>query len=338
MPSYYEEISLKSLLRGLDEIAETLDESVMARGAGSDNHNNSAPVHMDSDTGAAAPSNADTQAQTQVQTSTSYLVSRVNYRDLRRLEYKIYPTEAPSIIVRRHCVLFLFDPLRAVILADRLMLVVPDGADLLLQVLESHVRSWNPLPHTKKQQSHRTPRPRSRSQQLSHQQPQTCQSRYPPPPPPSPLVVGTEAGADSTASAADNDDNDEKDDDGDDDASASGTSFVSESVSISFEVRCYESLLATVQELYAGAHGRLGEHVARLLTLYAEDTEGPSHTCKLLTLSMQREMQRLKDEINALSRQLEGYKRGLWESLLEEEDSMALMNLAHLAAYPQDYL
>ena len=46
----------------------------------------------------------------------------------------------PDLIVRRHAMLLNFDPLRAIILRDRLLVLIPDGADSLLVDLERRVR------------------------------------------------------------------------------------------------------------------------------------------------------------------------------------------------------
>jgi len=243
----------------------------------------------------------------QASLSHSYLVSRANYRDLRRLDYKLYPAEAPGIIVRRHCVLFLFDPLRAVVLANRLLFVVPDGADSLLHLLQSNMKAWRPPCETA----------------TAH-----------------PRAFNADADCNETLCSH---------------SQSSGSLLESliepSSGSVSFEVHCYEALLATVQELNSGTNLRLGKQVSHLLSLYDHTTMDdnvvtgvhaplftPSRSCKLLTLGMQREMQRLKNEINSLSSRLQSYKSGLFESLLAEEDSMALMNLTHLAANPHYYL
>ena len=46
----------------------------------------------------------------------------------------------PALIVRRHVILINFDPLRAIILRDRVLLLVPDGADGVVLGLEKSVR------------------------------------------------------------------------------------------------------------------------------------------------------------------------------------------------------
>ena len=61
-------------------------------------------------------------------------------RDMRRLVTPFSASNEPELIVRRHVILLNFDPLRAVILRDRLLVLVPDGADSLLQDIEKRVR------------------------------------------------------------------------------------------------------------------------------------------------------------------------------------------------------
>lgn len=60
-------------------------------------------------------------------------------RDMRRLVTPFSASNEPELIVRRHVMLLNFDPLRAVILRDRLLVLVPDGADSLLVDLEKRV-------------------------------------------------------------------------------------------------------------------------------------------------------------------------------------------------------
>ena len=61
-------------------------------------------------------------------------------RDLRRLTSPFSASNEPELMVRRHVILCNFDPLRAIILRDRLLVIVPDGADSMLAELERRVR------------------------------------------------------------------------------------------------------------------------------------------------------------------------------------------------------
>ncbi|KAL3793332.1 hypothetical protein HJC23_003842 [Cyclotella cryptica] len=61
-------------------------------------------------------------------------------RDMRRLVTPFSNSNEPQLMVRRHVMLLNFDPLRAIVLRDRLLVLVPDGADSILITLEKRVR------------------------------------------------------------------------------------------------------------------------------------------------------------------------------------------------------
>lgn len=56
-------------------------------------------------------------------------------RDMRRLVTPFSTSNAPELMVRRHVILMNCDPLRAIVLRDRLLVLVPDGADSILETL-----------------------------------------------------------------------------------------------------------------------------------------------------------------------------------------------------------
>jgi Mg2+ and Co2+ transporter CorA len=60
-------------------------------------------------------------------------------RDMRRLVTPFSATNEPELIVRRHVMLLNMDPLRAIVLRDRLLVLVPNGADSILEQLEKRV-------------------------------------------------------------------------------------------------------------------------------------------------------------------------------------------------------
>lgn len=60
-------------------------------------------------------------------------------RDMRKLVTPFSASNEPELIVRRHAMLLNFDPLRAIILRDRLLVLVPQGADSILAQLEQMV-------------------------------------------------------------------------------------------------------------------------------------------------------------------------------------------------------
>ena len=61
-------------------------------------------------------------------------------RDMRRLVTPFSSSNEPELIIRRHVMLLNFDPLRSIVLRDRMLLLVPDGADSILIDLERNVR------------------------------------------------------------------------------------------------------------------------------------------------------------------------------------------------------
>jgi hypothetical protein len=80
------------------------------------------------------------QAATTAITYRERLGAYLHPRDMRRLVTPFSTSNEPELIVRRHVMLLNFDPLRAIILRDRLLVLVPDGADSLITKLEQRVR------------------------------------------------------------------------------------------------------------------------------------------------------------------------------------------------------
>lgn len=68
------------------------------------------------------------------------LGSYLHPRDMRRLVTPFSASNEPDVIVRRHVILLNYDPLRAIIVRDRLLVIVPEGTDSLLINLEQRVR------------------------------------------------------------------------------------------------------------------------------------------------------------------------------------------------------
>lgn len=62
-------------------------------------------------------------------------------RDLRRLDYDSYPNEEPSIRIRKHSILLSIDPIRAIIMSTRMIIIVPPGGmDQILEIVEKYTR------------------------------------------------------------------------------------------------------------------------------------------------------------------------------------------------------
>jgi hypothetical protein len=63
----------------------------------------------------------------------------VQYHDLRHLETQFNVHEEPTVLIRRHAVLISLNPLRAIVTAGKILLIVPKGADALLYLLHEHM-------------------------------------------------------------------------------------------------------------------------------------------------------------------------------------------------------
>mmetsp|Transcript_6675 Transcript_6675/g.6980 ORF Transcript_6675/g.6980 Transcript_6675/m.6980 type:complete len:480 (+) Transcript_6675:46-1485(+) len=69
-------------------------------------------------------------------------VGNVQSRDLRRLDTLFTPQDEPAILIRRHAVLISLDPIRVIVMYDRVVGFVPDGADTLLKTLYINMKVW----------------------------------------------------------------------------------------------------------------------------------------------------------------------------------------------------
>ena len=58
-------------------------------------------------------------------------------RDMRWLELNYQ--HDPTILVRRHATLVALDPIHAIVMSDKLLLIVPPGADTLLGILGDYM-------------------------------------------------------------------------------------------------------------------------------------------------------------------------------------------------------
>lgn len=134
--SNYRYISLRDLLEHVHDITDALDADLIASWA-----RRSPETNMTSDTNDDAPDDpklSPTAAMLQ-----SSAASVLKQRDLRRLEY-LFTSEEPTILIRRHAVIMSFDAVRAIVLHDRLLMIVPQGADSLIELLQKHLEEFGP--------------------------------------------------------------------------------------------------------------------------------------------------------------------------------------------------
>eukprot|EP01038_Epipyxis_sp_PR26KG_P010484 gene10484-14087_t len=91
------------------------------------------------------PNIVDDNDETEVEETN--FVSEINLRDIRRLDFKFNPNPEHSLLIGRDVVLFAMEccsyPIRAVVTSKKLILIVPDGADSILEIISQHMKDWS---------------------------------------------------------------------------------------------------------------------------------------------------------------------------------------------------
>lgn len=262
----------------------------------------------------------------------------------------------PGLIVRRHAMLLNFDPLRAVILKDRLLVIVPDGADSILVQLEKRVRGGiiemersflGAASHISDDDvglSQHSKNGRVRkfvdsvldkgshhgSQNQKHQHGSSdngkgdngSESRQSTNHSEAPSDVGTEAThiADEYYSdAAKNGDDSEWND-------LRG----SEWIDLPFELQCTDAVLHTVSNFLSGDTLELQEasteYIYRILKDHTATRDDP------LTI-----IRAVKEAVREMSGRVKGFVQSM-NRILDEDEDMALMNLTRLQTHPERFM
>eukprot|EP01035_Chromulina_nebulosa_P018929 gene18929-24736_t len=134
----YKQLSLRDLLAYINKEAVTIDAS-NSKPNGTIN-----PSTTNSNSSLEELINEDNRLRSSVyDRRKESVVGLLKHRDLRRLEFQFNPLGEPTILVRRHAVLISLDPLRCIVMADKLILIIPDGLDSVLQILGDHLNAWN---------------------------------------------------------------------------------------------------------------------------------------------------------------------------------------------------
>eukprot|EP01038_Epipyxis_sp_PR26KG_P011062 gene11062-14848_t len=87
----------------------------------------------------------------------THIVNPVRLRDLRRLNFKFNPKQTHAVLIRRHATLLVLDPIRAIIMSSRILIICPENNQIitqeLLDILAEHVKDWA---HNNAHHSHTT--------------------------------------------------------------------------------------------------------------------------------------------------------------------------------------
>lgn len=73
-------------------------------------------------------------------------VNPLRIRDLRKLDVNDFDEastgNSSTLLVRWHALLFCFEPIRAIVMSHKLIWIVPNGADSLLELVQEHMMQW----------------------------------------------------------------------------------------------------------------------------------------------------------------------------------------------------
>lgn len=75
----------------------------------------------------------------QIQQQQNGLTSNLHPRDIRKMDRTFSSANESAIIVRRHVILMNIDPIRAIVLHDRILALVPEGADQIISNLRKNI-------------------------------------------------------------------------------------------------------------------------------------------------------------------------------------------------------
>ncbi len=242
-------------------------------------------------------------------------------RDMRRLVTPFSSSNEPQLIVRRHAMLLNFDPLRAIVLKDRLLVLVPDGADSILIALEGRVRGG--VAEMTDQvfggaSEHDVPPVMMHNNNNNNNKMRKTKSREV-------LDDSNTDGEDYSDIFPEDVGNDEWQD-----------IQRMEWQKLPFELQSVDAILQTVtsmlmddvKRVHHGAERAMGE--LRGDAPYKKDGGG-------LTEYAQERLRLHKDEVNLMDRRVRGFVRAI-NQVLDEDEDMTLMNLSRLLTHPERFM
>lgn len=286
-------------------------------------------------------------------------------RDMRRLVTPFSASNEPELMVRRHVMLLNFDPLRAIVLRDRLLILVPDGADSILISLEKRVRGG--IDEMEKQvfgdgtSSHLSEvyNPEKKEVELV----------------PTSVIDGLdlvnqyESDKDTTRSPTKGRDDDKLDSDlsmedessadaggeGDDHKRGGGnmtkdddstTTVYSEDnmdnewdefegkdwIEMTFELQSVDAVLSSVVKMLSEESLHLRKEIFSVM----EELRGDSIS-SIPGDHIQEQLRVLKDKVREMEGRVQGFVRAM-NQILDEEEDMALMNLSRLVTHPERFI
>jgi hypothetical protein len=264
----------------------------------------------------------DTNAATTNVTYRERLGSYLNFRDVRKVVTPFSASNEPEIIVRRHVCLINFDPLRAIILRDRLLIVVPDGADSILVELEKRVRGKETFDFSDDSNTSKVNDDMTLSNKKSKRDENTNSN------------TDESSGADNGSNDDDHDNGDHHDGDDDHPFEALFDEWEeldkADWVDLPFELQCLDAVLSASSDI-------LGDDVLDLQVaadnMIVEMLEPRSDVGD----HAQEILRQMKNSTRELISRVAGFNRAI-DSTLEDYEDMALMNLGRLITHPARFI
>ena len=265
-------------------------------------------------------------------------------RDMRRLVTPFSSSNAPELMVRRHVVLMNCDPLRAIVLRDRLLVLVPDGADSILEQLTKRIgesrkdledsvfgvtmidstHSWKANSRQKQDSSHHSKTKKTGTGHhftvpgMSGQGKGKVTKK-------SDSYVSDAGESDATVGLEESSQSDPNLNDEWDEIQAGGW------IDLPFELQAVDAVLNTVAIMLAEDVETLQEAVYdavdRLL-----DTGNTS-----IGDTDQQVMRAIKNDIKEMSSRVTNFVRAL-NTALDDEEDLTLMNLSRLITHPERFI
>jgi magnesium transporter len=235
-------------------------------------------------------------------------------RDMRRLVTPFSSSNAPEVMVRRHIILLNCDPLRAIVLRDRLLVLVPDGADSILETLAKRIGGG-------REQLEDSVFGETRSAELpkissSHGVNKSSVMKRNV----SSLSVQSDITVEETSRSDENGAGDEWDD-------LQGRNWID----LPFELQAVDAVLHTVSIM-------LAEDVERIQEGVYETVDGLFVKGRVaMGDSQQMILRGMKNDTQEMSSRVANFVRALNDALDEEED-LALMNLSRLITHPERFI
>eukprot|EP00934_Nitzschia_sp_Nitz4_P009107 Nitzschia sp. Nitz4//scaffold58_size112336//46750//48412//NITZ4_004032-RA/size112336-processed-gene-0.190-mRNA-1//1//CDS//3329554986//9097//frame0 len=225
-------------------------------------------------------------------------------RDMRKLVTPFSASNEPELIIRRHAMLLNFDPLRTIILRDRLIVLVPDGADSVLVQLEKRIRG-----------EHTEGDPNQSGMTESDSTPSLSRED-------SPAVSETEIGLEV-----------------DEDDAVAEEIFMDnewaelerkEWIDLPFELQSVDAVLSSVSAILAEDVLDLQlEANGIIVDLVDPNSDVGDH--------LQEALRTMKNSVSEMMSRVHGFNRAI-DTLLDDYEDMALMNLSRLLTHPDRFV